>query len=169
MTLKTHDAGLRDSLADLPTEALPEGAQIKFTFYWPDANHWEGDDFMVRSRRFGDEWAGRARKERGKWKIRRSRKSKALSTLPWGSPRSAVCSLATIRASSPGPSLFIKKQFSLSATMEEIVVSSVLAGAVLGAILGGALTDRFGRRKLIILAGIIFTASAHRHGSGTHR
>jgi len=44
--------------------------------------------------------------------------------------------------------------------MEEIVVSSVLAGAVLGAIVGGALTDRFGRRKLIILAGIIFTASA---------
>ena len=59
-----------------------------------------------------------------------------------------------------GAIIFVKKQFSLSATMEEIVVSSVLAGAVLGAILGGALTDRFGRRKLIILAGIIFTASA---------
>jgi hypothetical protein len=44
--------------------------------------------------------------------------------------------------------------------MEEIVVSSVLAGAVLGAILGGVLTDRFGRRRLIIMAGIIFTASA---------
>jgi sugar porter (SP) family MFS transporter len=59
-----------------------------------------------------------------------------------------------------GAILFIKTQFSLSATMEEIVVSSVLAGAVLGAVLGGVLTDRFGRRKLIILAGIIFTASA---------
>lgn len=59
-----------------------------------------------------------------------------------------------------GAILFIKKQFSLSATMEEIVVSSVLAGAVLGAVLGGALSDRFGRRKMIILSGVIFTASA---------
>jgi len=59
-----------------------------------------------------------------------------------------------------GAIIFVKQQFSLSATMEEIVVSSVLAGAVVGAILGGALTDRFGRRKLIILAAIIFTTSA---------
>ncbi|MEO8921713.1 MAG: MFS transporter, partial [Caldimonas sp.] len=59
-----------------------------------------------------------------------------------------------------GSILFVKEQFSLSATMEEIVVSSVLVGAVLGAGLGGALTGRFGRRGMIILAGIIFTASA---------
>jgi SP family galactose:H+ symporter-like MFS transporter len=59
-----------------------------------------------------------------------------------------------------GAILFIKSQFSLSATMEEIVVSTVLVGAVLGAIMGGALTGRFGRRKMIILAGLIFTISA---------
>ncbi|MEO8937522.1 MAG: sugar porter family MFS transporter [Burkholderiaceae bacterium] len=59
-----------------------------------------------------------------------------------------------------GAILFIKDEFSLSPMMEEIVVSSVLVGAVLGAATGGALTDRFGRRKLIILAGAIFTASA---------
>ncbi len=59
-----------------------------------------------------------------------------------------------------GAILFITKQFSLSASMEEIVVSSVLVGAAVGAALGGALTNRFGRRKLIILAGIIFTLSA---------
>ena len=59
-----------------------------------------------------------------------------------------------------GAILFIKNQFSLSATMEEIVVSSVLVGAVVGATIGGALTGRFGRRKMIILAGIIFTVSA---------
>jgi MFS family permease len=59
-----------------------------------------------------------------------------------------------------GAILFIKNQFSLSATMEEIVVSAVLVGAVIGAAAGGVLTNRFGRRKLIILAGIIFTASA---------
>jgi SP family galactose:H+ symporter-like MFS transporter len=59
-----------------------------------------------------------------------------------------------------GAILFIKRQFSLSATMEEVVVSSVLVGAVIGAVIGGVLTDRFGRRKMIILAGIIFTVSA---------
>jgi MFS family permease len=37
--------------------------------------------------------------------------------------------------------------------MEEIVISAVLVGAVIGAAAGGALTNRFGRRKLIILAG----------------
>jgi glucoamylase len=46
--VKTLDDGLGIFLADLPTQSLPEGAQIKFTFYWPDAGHWEGKDFMVR-------------------------------------------------------------------------------------------------------------------------
>jgi len=59
-----------------------------------------------------------------------------------------------------GAILFVKSQFSLSATMEETVVSSVLVGAVIGAAIGGALTARYGRRKMIILAGIIFTVTA---------
>jgi SP family galactose:H+ symporter-like MFS transporter len=59
-----------------------------------------------------------------------------------------------------GAILFVKTQFSLSSAMEEIVVSIVLVGAVMGASVGGALTGRFGRRKMIILAGIIFTISA---------
>jgi SP family galactose:H+ symporter-like MFS transporter len=59
-----------------------------------------------------------------------------------------------------GAILFIKRQFSLSPTMEEIVVSAVLVGAVLGASLGGALTDRLGRRSLIIVAGLIFIVSS---------
>ena len=46
--LKAHDAGLGIHMADLPTKSLPEGKQIKFTFCWPDAGHWEGKDFMVR-------------------------------------------------------------------------------------------------------------------------
>jgi sugar porter (SP) family MFS transporter len=59
-----------------------------------------------------------------------------------------------------GAILFIKTQFHLSSTMEEIVVSSVLVGAVFGATLGGALTDRFGRRSLILLAALIFAAGS---------
>lgn len=56
--------------------------------------------------------------------------------------------------------LFITDQFSLSSKMEEIVVSAILVGAVIGAAVGGTLVDRFGRRKLTMLAGIIFTVSA---------
>ena len=44
----SHDVGLGIHIADLATKALPEGQQIKFTFYWPDADHWEGTDFAVR-------------------------------------------------------------------------------------------------------------------------
>ena len=59
-----------------------------------------------------------------------------------------------------GAILFIQKQYGLSSVMEEVVVSSVLVGAIIGAVMGGVLTDRYGRRKMIILAGIIFTFSA---------
>ncbi len=59
-----------------------------------------------------------------------------------------------------GAILFLKLQFHLSPTMEEIVVSAVLVGAIGGASLGGALTDRLGRRSLIITAGIIFVLSS---------
>ena len=59
-----------------------------------------------------------------------------------------------------GAILFVKNDFSLSPTMEELVVSAVLIGAVVGAAAGGALTGRFGRRSMIILAGGVFTLSA---------
>ncbi len=32
---------------DLPTEALPAGRQIIFTFYWKNAERWEGRDYQV--------------------------------------------------------------------------------------------------------------------------
>jgi SP family galactose:H+ symporter-like MFS transporter len=59
-----------------------------------------------------------------------------------------------------GAILFIREAYHLSSTMQELVVSAVLIGAVIGAIVGGILADRFGRRRMIILAGIIFTLSA---------
>jgi SP family galactose:H+ symporter-like MFS transporter len=59
-----------------------------------------------------------------------------------------------------GAILFIKKDFALSATVEEIVVSAVLVGAVVGAAIGGRLADRLGRRKLLIVTATIFALAA---------
>ena len=44
----THAAVLGMHLADLDTQTLAEGKEVKFTLYWPDAQHWEGEDFTVR-------------------------------------------------------------------------------------------------------------------------
>ena len=42
-----HDVGLGIYVADLLTNALPEGKTITFTFYWPEVDHWQGADFIV--------------------------------------------------------------------------------------------------------------------------
>jgi glucoamylase len=46
----THDTGLGLHVADLPTARLPAGAEIVFTFYWPQGERWEGNDFTVHIR-----------------------------------------------------------------------------------------------------------------------
>jgi glucoamylase len=33
--------------ADLPTEPGADGAGIEFTFFWQDAQRWEGENFSV--------------------------------------------------------------------------------------------------------------------------
>jgi glucoamylase len=43
----TRPTGLGIHLADLPTEKLPSGSRISITFYWKEAGHWEGQDFVV--------------------------------------------------------------------------------------------------------------------------
>jgi glucoamylase len=43
-----HDSGMGIHIADLPTKAIPEGNHIKFTFHWPEADRWEGKDFIVQ-------------------------------------------------------------------------------------------------------------------------
>ena len=45
--LATGAGGLGLHWADLRTAELPAGAQVAFTFYWPEADHWEGRDFSV--------------------------------------------------------------------------------------------------------------------------
>ena len=59
-----------------------------------------------------------------------------------------------------GAILFIKKDFSLSAGMEEIVMSSVLVGSLIAAVAGGMLADRLGRRKLLIITAAVFGLGA---------
>lgn len=59
-----------------------------------------------------------------------------------------------------GAILFVKTDFSLSRTSEELVVSAVLMGAVIGAIFGGRLADRLGRRKVLIQVAILFIIGA---------
>ena len=43
----TRDTTLGVHLTDLPTTALRTGDRVELTFYWPDANRWEGADFIV--------------------------------------------------------------------------------------------------------------------------
>jgi len=59
-----------------------------------------------------------------------------------------------------GALIFIQKAFSLSTFNQELVVSVVLVGACVGALSGGRLADRFGRRRMLIFTAIIFIAGA---------
>lgn len=55
-----------------------------------------------------------------------------------------------------GAILFIEKQLSLNSWQQGSVVSAVLLGAILGAVTIGPFSDRFGRRKLLMVTSIIF-------------
>lgn len=57
-----------------------------------------------------------------------------------------------------GAELFLKNDFTLSIIALEVIVSGVLAGAAVGALLGGRMADLFGRRRLLIATAIIFAA-----------
>jgi SP family galactose:H+ symporter-like MFS transporter len=59
-----------------------------------------------------------------------------------------------------GAILFIQHDFSLSAGIEEIVVSAVLLGALAGAAAGGILADRLGRRRLLVVTACVFGLGA---------
>src|SRR5579871_26238 len=59
-----------------------------------------------------------------------------------------------------GAELFFRSEFSLSTFALEVIVSGVLAGAAIGALIGGRLADLFGRRRLLIATAIIFALGA---------
>jgi MFS transporter, SP family, arabinose:H+ symporter len=54
----------------------------------------------------------------------------------------------------------LKAQFALGPIMEGWVVSSALVGCITGAMLAGTLSDRFGRKRLLIMSAGLFLVSA---------
>src|SRR5258708_34527307 len=59
-----------------------------------------------------------------------------------------------------GALIFIKREFGLTTAAEEVVVSGVLLGATIGAIVGGKAADRFGRRRVLLVTAAIFGIGA---------
>jgi SP family sugar:H+ symporter-like MFS transporter len=59
-----------------------------------------------------------------------------------------------------GAILFIKTDFALSAFLQGAVVAVLLLGAMVGAVLAGPLSEPFGRKKMIVAAGVTFTVGA---------
>jgi sugar porter (SP) family MFS transporter len=52
--------------------------------------------------------------------------------------------------------IFVRESFSLSTRMQEMVVSAVLVGSMAGAVAGGVIADRIGRRPTLLWGGVIF-------------
>lgn len=59
-----------------------------------------------------------------------------------------------------GAILFIQKQLHLNTWQQGWVVSGVLLGALFGAIIIGPLSDKLGRRKLVLAVSVIFFVGA---------
>jgi len=55
-----------------------------------------------------------------------------------------------------GALLFITEEFHINTVMQELVVSSVVLGALIGAMFSGRIADHFGRRRTLMLAAIAF-------------
>jgi SP family galactose:H+ symporter-like MFS transporter len=59
-----------------------------------------------------------------------------------------------------GALVSIKAAFSLSALLLEVVTSWVTLGALFGALAGGELADRLGRKHTVLIAGVVFTVGS---------
>ncbi len=55
---------------------------------------------------------------------------------------------------------FVRAEFSLSAALMGWTASAALIGCMLGALGAGVVSDRFGRRRVLLLAALLFTMSA---------
>ncbi len=52
--------------------------------------------------------------------------------------------------------IYVRDSFHLSTLMQEVLVIAVLAGVMIGALVGGTVADRIGRRKTLIAGAILF-------------
>jgi len=59
-----------------------------------------------------------------------------------------------------GAILFIRKEFTLGPGAEELIIGIISIGAVLGALVSGPLSDRFGRKKVVLASALLFIASS---------
>ncbi|SMG41297.1 sugar porter family MFS transporter [Arenibacter troitsensis] len=55
---------------------------------------------------------------------------------------------------------FVKTQFNLSTVMEGWYVSSALIGTIFGVLVAGIVSDKYGRKNMLIASGLFFAASA---------
>ena len=55
---------------------------------------------------------------------------------------------------------FLRTRYTLSTTMEGLVISSIVLGAVIGAASAGFFSDRFGRRRILMVGGLFFLVAA---------
>jgi len=59
-----------------------------------------------------------------------------------------------------GALIFLRREFGLTELWTEVAATSLLVGCVAGASIAGYLSDRFGRRRILILSAILFGVSA---------
>src|SRR5919202_1458906 len=59
-----------------------------------------------------------------------------------------------------GAIIYIGNDFTLTPWLKGLVVSSILIGAAVGAGVSGNLADRIGRRRLVLIAAVIFALGA---------
>ena len=59
-----------------------------------------------------------------------------------------------------GAILYIKQEYALTIFQEELIISMVSLGAIFGAISGGPLCDKVGRKKIVLTSSLFFIVSA---------
>lgn len=59
-----------------------------------------------------------------------------------------------------GAMVFIRDQFALDSWWQEFIVSATILSAWIFSMIAGGLTDTFGRKRVILLASIIFTVGS---------
>jgi len=59
-----------------------------------------------------------------------------------------------------GALLFLRQQFGLTEMETGIAAGALLAGCVVGAAIGGWLSDRFGRKRILLFSAVLFAASS---------